>query len=129
MDYLQRKRNYVRAYSFMELLTLWKQQKFTLEEVIDPTMEALKAFKVRVLQLDFKLLPLTDVDELDYLDEYMDMETLQMIETLPTNVKATYKAVDHLLGQFALMELRLIQMEHDYDEIAYELDFTGSYLN
>lgn len=129
MDYLQRKRNYVRAYSFLELLTLWKQQKFTVEEVIDPTMEALKAFKVRALRLDYKLLPLTDVDELDYLDEYMDMETLQLIENLPRNMKTAYKAVDHLLEQFAIMELRLIQMEQDYDEIAYELDFTASYLN
>lgn len=118
-------------YTFNDLLQLWRQGRLTLDEIIEPMLRAMIAFKNRTTKLDYKLLPLTSVDEVDVMDDdpYIDPETLELLDVLPQDQTVAYKAVDHVLERFALMELKLLKMERDYDEIAREIDTTTSHLN
>ncbi len=129
MNYLERKRSYVRIYRFTELLSMWKQGKITIDEVIEPIMQALRAFKERALRLDYKLMLLTSPDDIDGFDEYIDMDTLELIKTMPLNTPQAYQMVDRVIEQFAMMEIRLLQMERDYEEIFCQLDYSYSHLN
>jgi len=125
-----RKQLLVKTYSFNELLPLWRQGRFTLDEILTLIQRTLTSFRARAMRLDYKLLPLTDLEEADFLrEEYVDMETFKLIAELAHDKSVAYRAVDHVLKQFSLLELRLYQMEQDFSEIEQELETVPFYFN
>ncbi|MDM8532369.1 hypothetical protein QUF63_14435 [Anaerolineales bacterium HSG25] len=125
----------IHQYSFTDLLPLWRQNQFTLEEVVEPIILALMAFKDRAHKLDYKLLVMTvnsgaDADVVETIvDEFIDYQTIQLMDKLPQNKAAAHQAVNHILERFTLMELRLLHMEREYEMIADDLDTTSYLLN
>jgi len=119
------------TYTFNELLHLWKDGFFSIEEVMDPIFQTIDSFKTRTSHLDFKLLPLliytnTPVNDEEVATETLDDDDIKILGHLPFNLKTACLAIDQILEKFAVMEMKLIKMERDYERMARQVDTTNS---
>ncbi|GEM_PF-3411822 len=121
-------------YTFGELQHLWWEDIFAIEEIVEPLMGAMVAFRNRTISLDFKLLPLLVTTNNEgvatpVVTETIDDETMTILNELLHDKNAAYRAVDYVLNRFTILEMRLIKMERDYEYIAHKLDIMKSHLN
>ncbi len=122
-------------YTFNELLHLWKDGFFSIEEVMNPIFQTMDSFKTRTSHLDFKLLPLliytnTTVNDDNVATETLDDDDVKIFEPhAPFNLKIAKRAIGDILQKFAIMEMKLIKMERDYERMASQVDTTNSHLN
>jgi hypothetical protein len=121
-------------YSFMELQDLWKRGKLTLEECITHLLHAMIRFEAKKSQLDLKLLPYKATDE--GLQMWQSYETLkvqaesnELLQAIEQDKKMVYQGLDFMLEQFAVLELKFLQVEREAEELIRRLDSSSSHLN
>lgn len=121
-------------YSFIELQELWKRGALTLEECLTQVLHAMVRFEARKAQLDFKMLPYKSTEgESQTWQSYEALkaqaESGELLQAIEQDKRTTYQAMDFILEQFAVLELKFMQMEREAEELIRKRDTSSSHLN
>ncbi len=122
------------GHSFIDLQRLWKQGNYTLEECLTQLLHAIVRFEARKNQLDFKLrqfsAPEDVVNAMDAFEvQQIKTESEQYLTAISEDKRKLYEAMNFILEQLAVLEMRFIQLEREFDALATQLDNKRSYLN
>jgi hypothetical protein len=117
-------------HTFTELLFLWQADKFTLTEMSELLPQAVVVFRERAARLDYKIMAMAASEQVEWrAEDALDVGLQEVTIPVIYDYLSAYRAVNHLLEQFMLMELKFIKLERDYERLAQELDCTNSQWN
>ena len=117
-------------HTFTELLFLWQEDKFTLTEISELLPQAVVVFRERAARLDYKIMAIAASEQVEWrAGDTLDVGLHEVVIPTIYDYPSAYRAVNHLLEQFMLMEMKFLKLERDYERLAQELDTTASHWN
>jgi len=117
-------------HTFTELLFLWQEDKFTLTEISDLLPQVVMIFRERAARLDYKIMGMAANEQVEWRGgDGVDVGMHEVVIPTIYDYPSAYRAVNQLLEQFMLMELKFLKLERDYERLAQELDNTNSRWN